>query len=35
MDTKFEPWRELIYDIRELRLDSCGIAERLRSWRQA
>jgi hypothetical protein len=35
VDTKFELWRELIYDIRGLRLDSYGIAERLRSWRQA
>ncbi|MGW2291853.1 toxin Doc [Streptomyces phaeochromogenes] len=28
--TKFEVWRELINDIRGLRLDSYGIAERLR-----
>jgi hypothetical protein len=27
VDTKFELWRELIYDIRGLRLDSYGIAE--------
>jgi hypothetical protein len=31
--TKFELWRELINDIRSLRLDSYGIADRLRSWR--
>ncbi|MFE0452473.1 toxin Doc [Streptomyces sp. NPDC058914] len=35
VDTKFELWRELIYDIRALRLDSYGVAERLRSWRKA
>jgi hypothetical protein len=34
VDTKFEFLRELIYDIRGLRLDSYGIAERLRSWRR-
>ncbi|MEQ6027922.1 toxin Doc [Streptomyces salinarius] len=33
VNTKFEVWRELIADIRALRLDSYGIAERLRSWR--
>ncbi|MFF9192637.1 toxin Doc [Streptomyces rochei] len=35
VNTKFELWRELIADIRALRLDSYGIAERLRSWRLA
>ncbi|KAF2774916.1 toxin Doc [Streptomyces anthocyanicus] len=35
VNTKFELWRELIADIRGLRLDSYGIAERLRSWRLA
>ncbi|WP_420709104.1 toxin Doc [Streptomyces sp. AS58] len=34
VDTKFELWRELIYDIQGLRLDSYGIAEKLRFWRQ-
>ncbi|MDX3321151.1 toxin Doc [Streptomyces sp. ME03-5684b] len=33
VNTKFEVWRELIADIRALRLDSYGIAGRLRSWR--
>ncbi|MFB6988620.1 hypothetical protein ACFC0C_15970 [Streptomyces sp. NPDC056178] len=33
VDTKFELWRELINDICSLRLDSCGIAEQLWSWR--
>lgn len=33
VDTKFELWRELIYDIRALRVDSYEIADRLRSWR--
>lgn len=33
VDTKFELWRELIYDVRGLQLDSYGIADRLRSWR--
>ncbi|MGW1617218.1 hypothetical protein ACWCQZ_49450 [Streptomyces sp. NPDC002285] len=33
MNTKFEEWRELITDIRALRLDSYSIAERLRSLR--
>ncbi|WP_369243798.1 toxin Doc [Streptomyces sp. R41] len=33
VDTKFELWRELIHQIRALRLDSYEIAERLRSWR--
>ncbi|MER7057103.1 toxin Doc [Streptomyces sp. NPDC000351] len=35
VNTKFELWRELIADIRALRLDSYGVAERLRSWRLA
>ncbi|WP_328564883.1 toxin Doc [Streptomyces coelicoflavus] len=35
VNTKFESWRELIADIRALRLDSYDIAERLRSWRLA
>ncbi|MEW2001123.1 toxin Doc [Streptomyces coelicoflavus] len=35
VSTKFELWRELIADIRALRLDSYGVAERLRSWRLA
>lgn len=34
VDTKFELWRELIDDIRALRLDSYGIADRIRSWRR-
>ncbi|MFJ5265021.1 toxin Doc [Streptomyces sp. NPDC088387] len=34
VDTKFELWRDLIHDIRGLRLDSYTIAERLRAWRQ-
>ncbi|WP_409235602.1 toxin Doc [Streptomyces sp. PA5.6] len=33
VDTTYELWRELITDIRTLRLDSYAIAERLRSWR--
>jgi hypothetical protein len=33
VETKFELWRDLIHDIRALRLDSYSIAERLRSWR--
>ncbi len=33
VDTKFEVWRELIADIRALRLDSFSIAKRLRSLR--
>ncbi|MFI8966980.1 toxin Doc [Streptomyces sp. NPDC053493] len=32
VDTKFELWRDLIMDVRLLRLDSFAIAERLRSW---
>ncbi|MDQ0790810.1 hypothetical protein [Streptomyces sp. B3I8] len=35
VDTKFELWRDLIHDIRRLHLDSYGIAERLRTWRQS
>jgi hypothetical protein len=31
VDMTYEPWRDLISDIRTLRLDSC-IAERLPSW---
>ncbi|MER5916712.1 toxin Doc [Streptomyces sp. NPDC001982] len=34
VDTKFELWRDVIHDIRALRLDSYSIAERLRSWRR-
>ncbi|MFD4859701.1 hypothetical protein [Streptomyces atratus] len=34
VDTTYEPWRDLINDIRALRLDSYDIAERLRSWRE-
>ncbi|MET7474695.1 hypothetical protein ABZT17_10105 [Streptomyces sp. NPDC005648] len=33
VNMKFEAWRELIADVRALRLDSYGIAERLRGWR--
>ncbi|OEJ21399.1 toxin Doc [Streptomyces agglomeratus] len=33
VDTKYELWRDLINDIRILRLDSYGIAEHLRSFR--
>ncbi|MEU9781474.1 hypothetical protein AB0H92_10955 [Streptomyces phaeochromogenes] len=33
VNTKFEAWRELIADIRALKLDSYGIAERHRSLR--
>ncbi|MFB7374327.1 toxin Doc [Streptomyces sp. NPDC056222] len=32
VDTSFEPWRDLIHEIRSLRLDSYDIADRLRSW---
>ncbi|MFE5842101.1 toxin Doc [Streptomyces niveus] len=32
VDTKYELWRELITDIAGRRLDSYGIADRLRSW---
>lgn len=31
IDISYEPWRDLITDIRGLRLDSYAIAERLRS----
>ncbi|WP_030731767.1 hypothetical protein [Streptomyces sp. NRRL S-237] len=31
VDTSYEPWRDLINDIRSLRVDSYAIAERLRS----
>ncbi|MGW0345902.1 toxin Doc [Streptomyces anthocyanicus] len=33
VNTKFEAWRDLIADITAMRLDSFGIAERLRSLR--
>ncbi|MET8676114.1 toxin Doc [Streptomyces sp. NPDC004647] len=33
VETKYDLWRDLINDIRSLRLDSYGIADRLRSWR--
>ncbi|MFE5485181.1 toxin Doc [Streptomyces sp. NPDC056527] len=33
VDTSYEPWRDLIHEIRSLRLDSYDIADRLRSWR--
>lgn len=33
MDTSYEPWRDLITDIRTLRVDSYSIADRLRSMR--
>ncbi|MFE5537133.1 toxin Doc [Streptomyces sp. NPDC056492] len=32
VDTAYEQWRDLINEIRALRHDSYGIAERLRSW---
>ncbi|MFF4299509.1 toxin Doc [Streptomyces vinaceus] len=32
VDTTYEMWRDLINEIRALRQDSYGIAERLRSW---
>ncbi|MFF9915354.1 toxin Doc [Streptomyces sp. NPDC013457] len=32
VDTSFEPWRDLIHEIRRLRLDSYDIADHLRSW---
>ncbi|MFF1343922.1 toxin Doc [Streptomyces sp. NPDC058290] len=35
VDPTYEPWRALIADIRALRLDSYGIAGRLRSLRPA
>ncbi|MEU1409798.1 toxin Doc [Streptomyces sp. NPDC005728] len=33
VETKYDLWRDLINDIRSVRLDSYGIAERLRSMR--
>ncbi|MER6684572.1 toxin Doc [Streptomyces olivaceoviridis] len=33
IDTTYELWRDLITEIRTLRLDSYEIADRLRSWR--
>lgn len=33
VDTTYEPWRDLIHEIRSLRLDVFGVADRLRSWR--
>ncbi|MFG2869808.1 toxin Doc [Streptomyces sp. NPDC048338] len=33
VDTAYEPWRDLIHEIRALRLDVFGVADRLRSWR--
>lgn len=33
VDATYEPWRDLINDIRALRVDSYDIADRLRSWR--
>ncbi|MET9623773.1 MULTISPECIES: toxin Doc [unclassified Streptomyces] len=33
VDTTYEPWRDLIHEIRALRLDVFGVADRLRSWR--
>ncbi|MGV9349763.1 toxin Doc [Streptomyces spiralis] len=33
VETKFELWRDLIHQIRDLHLDSYEIADRLRSWR--
>lgn len=33
VDARFELWRALIYDVRGMRLDSYGIADKLRSWR--
>ncbi|MEU6879445.1 toxin Doc [Streptomyces sp. NPDC046712] len=33
VDTAYEPWRDLINDIKALRLNSYDIADRLRSWR--
>lgn len=33
VDDSFEPWRDLIADIRALRLTVYDIADRLRSWR--
>ncbi|WP_327686414.1 toxin Doc [Streptomyces sp. NBC_00467] len=33
VEAAYEPWRDLINDIRALRLDVYDIADRLRSWR--
>lgn len=33
VDAPYEQWRDLVNDIRALRLDVYGIADRLRSWR--
>ncbi|MBB4161705.1 hypothetical protein FB387_006624 [Streptomyces cinereoruber] len=33
IDAAYEPWRELITDIRALRLTVYDVADRLRSWR--
>ncbi|MEU2873035.1 toxin Doc [Streptomyces olivoreticuli] len=35
VDTAYEPWRDLLTDIRALRLSVYDIADRLRSWRSA
>jgi hypothetical protein len=35
VDTTYEPWRDLLTDIRALRLTVYDIADRLRSWRSA
>ncbi|MFE2283759.1 toxin Doc [Streptomyces sp. NPDC059443] len=32
VDTSYEPWRDLINEVRALRHDTYAIAERLRSW---
>jgi hypothetical protein len=34
VDAPYEQWRELIHDIRALRLDAYNIAARLRSWQR-
>ncbi|MFE9687622.1 toxin Doc [Streptomyces sp. NPDC006285] len=34
VETKYDPWRDLINDIRTLRLDSYAITERLRALRR-
>ncbi|TXS20265.1 toxin Doc [Streptomyces sp. ms191] len=33
VDTAYERWRDLVHEIRSLRLDVFGVADRLRSWR--
>ncbi|MFI6415361.1 toxin Doc [Streptomyces sp. NPDC050585] len=33
LETAYEPWRDLITDIRALRLTVYDVADRLRSWR--